>query len=119
MRRNWYVTYQIVTPESAEDGEAAEHGYFLYGGWHHDIDKIMAMSDDEREAEMQALGMDLRTALDCVSCLEDSGRWFSESDPRLNYRDGSDETRSLHPPDNITPASYERVKRLLKSMRLL
>jgi hypothetical protein len=115
----WHVTYEIVTQESAEDGEAESRGYYGWGGWHHDIDKIMAMSEDERKAEMDALALSLRDALECVGSLEDCGRWFSESDGRPDYHDGSEERRSLHPPDNITPASYGRVKRLLKSMRYL
>lgn len=115
----WHVTYEIVTPESAADGEAAEHGYFLYGGWHHPIDQIMAMEPKEREEEMDCLGMDLRTALHCVGSLEDCGRWFAEIDSDIDWRTGEGERRSLHPPKNITPASYERVRRLLKQERLL
>lgn len=29
------VTYEIVTPESAEHGDAAERGFYQPGGWHY------------------------------------------------------------------------------------
>jgi hypothetical protein len=118
---NWHVTYEIITPESAEDGEAEERGYFLYGGWHFNLADMPQHWDDPVKADeaVAACAMDLRTALQCVNGLEDCGRWFAECDGREDYADCGEERRSLHPPRNITPASYERVKRLLKSMRHL
>ena len=92
------VTYEIVTPESAEQGDAAERGYVAPGGWH--------------QTEPEELT--LRQAVDLVSCVEDAGSCFVEADPTRDYRDGSEETRSLHPPRNISAASYERLRKLLK-----
>lgn len=95
----WYVTYDIVTPESAEDGEADERGWINASGWH---------LEDRPEP------MSLREALRrCGPGFENSGRWFTESSSDTDYRTGSEETRSLHPPPQITPSSYARVARLL------
>lgn len=95
------VTYDIVTPESAEHGDAAERGWVHPGGWH-------SMADDPSK-------MSLREAIDLVGCLQDVGGWFVETDGRVDYRTGAEETRSLHPPRNITPASYGRLQRVLKA----
>jgi hypothetical protein len=95
------VTYEIVTPESAEYGEAEESGFVLPGGWHVDA------------TDPSDVTMDLRSAAALVSTLEDSGRWFTETDGHLDYRTGVLERRALHPPRNITPASYKRLSRLL------
>ena len=91
------VTYDIVTPESAEQGDTAEAGFVQPGGWH--------TEDSE--------GMSLRQAISLCGCLEDVGSWFVECDGRMDYRTGAEERRSLHPPRNVTPASYARLKRLL------
>lgn len=91
------VTYEIVTPESAEHGDAAERGFVAPGQWH-----------DTEPAEMS-----LREAIDLADCAYDCGRWFSEHEGRTDYKTGAVETRSIHPPRSITPASYARVRRLL------
>ena len=83
------VTYEIVTPESAEHGEADEIGYL-----------------DE--------GLTLREAMRLASPSENCGRWWAETgEGRQDYRTGAVETRSIHPPRNITPSSYARVSRVL------
>lgn len=87
------VTYEIITPESAEDGVAAERG------WHHD--------------SPEGCDLSLREAIDLMGCCENSGRWFSEIDARHDYKSGAETFYSLHPPRNITPSSYRRVARLL------
>ena len=43
----------------------------------------------------------------------DCGRWFAESDGREDYRTGAVELRAIHPPVNISAASYGRLRRLL------
>lgn len=95
------VTYDVVTPESAEHGDVAERGFVLPGNWH-------ASVDDPGEAAMS-----LREAVRLCYPQEDAGSWFAECDGRVDYRTGAEERRSLHPPRNITPASYARLARLL------
>jgi hypothetical protein len=98
--RRFNVTYEIVTPESAEQGDAEERGFLL---------------EDAR----------LREAVDlCESCgtlvEADSSPLSREQPPRwltfygdLDYRDGSQESRSLHLPEGITPSSALRIARLV------
>jgi len=101
------VTYEIVTPESAEHGEADETGFVTPGGWHTDTETALNYSGED-------YSMTLREALDLASPDYDCGRWFGESsEERCDYATGAVETREIHPPQNITQASYRRIKRLI------
>lgn len=99
----FHVTYDVVTPESAEHADSADAGFVSAQGDH------VAVEDVDEDIELS-----LREALDLCHPSEDSGHWFRESDGRINYRTGEEETRSLHPPSTITGASYNRLRRLLK-----
>ncbi len=101
MRKMFRVTYDIVTPESAEHGDTAENG-FVYAG-------LGAFPLEQCDLPPE---MTLRDALQLASPQEDSGSWFSEADGRDDYVTGANETRSIHPPANITAASYGRLRRL-------
>lgn len=85
------VTYEIFTPDSAEAGDAEERGFV-------------------------AQGVTLREATRLASPSEDCGRWWSGA-WNTDYRTGAEEARSIHPPRNITPASYARVSRVLSCNR--
>lgn len=98
------VTYDIVTPESAEHGDTAESGFVIAGGW-----KVAA----EIGKPTPGVAMGLRAALDLASPDCDCGTWFSESDGRTDYKTGAQETRSIHPPANVSPSSYRRLARLM------
>jgi len=99
------VTYEIVTPESAEHGEAESHGFVNDWGCRIPIDEAMQ--------SQESFEMSLRDAMQFCYPQEDSGSWWSECDGRENYQTGASERRSLHPPRNITASSYRRVSRLL------
>ncbi len=101
MRPQFRVTYEIYTPESSEHGEPEESGFVEPRGWHY------ALGQESPE------GLTLREACELVECLYDAGRWFAESDGRTDYQTAAHETRALHPPCGITPASYARLRRLL------
>ena len=103
------VTYEVVTPESAEHGDFAEIGFMQSGGWQHEISTV------EMARDREALEFDLRSAVNMIGCVEDSGSWFSEADGRVNYQTGAETRYSLHPPKNITASSYGRLARLLKA----
>lgn len=97
------VTYEIITPESAEDGDAAESGYVAEGV-------------SLREA------IDLVTATDSCHCAQESiqcdeypvtsPRWITVNNS-ADYLTVTAENRSLHIPGHITPASRVRIARLL------
>jgi hypothetical protein len=100
----FHVTYDVVTPESAKDGDTAENGYVHANGGRDSLDRVDNVDD---------YAMDLRTALRHCTPHYDSGRWFSQEGAVEDY--ATDETISydLHPPRNITPASYARLRRFL------
>lgn len=108
MRKFFRVTYDIVTPESAENGEADRGGYVTPGNWHFEV-----WPEDTVE-KTEDIELTLKEALSLVSagCMEDSGSWFTEVDSDQDYKTGEYETRSLHVPDNITQSSYDRIKRI-------
>lgn len=87
------VTYETITPESAEEGEVESRGF---------IGENMRLRD-----AFEAMGRYV---------IEDCGDWFRNSEyghgTRDYYENAREESRSLHPPRNITPASYQRLKRL-------
>lgn len=95
------VSFSIVTPESAELGDYAEHGFLLPGEWRESAETSEDVTMSLREA----------TRLAYPQC--DAGRWWQEEDGREDYATGAREYRAIHPPSNITPASYARVTRLL------
>jgi hypothetical protein len=105
MTARFRVTYETVTYESAEAGDAAERGWIQPGGWHY---------QDAPEGSGNDAPMTLREALSCAGPDEDCGRWWTETgSSRADWRTGAVETRAIHPPANITAASYARVSRLL------
>lgn len=100
------VTYDIVTPESACHGDTAENGFIGPSG-----DRIPALIGKPTPG----VEMTLREALALASPDSDCGRWITESDGRLDHATGATETRAIHPPRNITPASYRRLLALLEA----
>jgi hypothetical protein len=99
--KKFRVTYEIVTPASAENGDCAEAGFISPEGWR------------LRPEEGEKAFMTLREAMCLASPQEDCGRYWSEVDGRYCYRTGAVETRAIHPPRTITAASYARVSRIL------
>jgi hypothetical protein len=93
------VTFDVVTPESAEQGDVAAAGFIRCDG----------------HVALLRAPMRLRDALRHVSPQCDSGRWWSEVDPRRDYGTGAEDLRALHPPRGITPSSYARISRLLRA----
>ena len=98
------VTYDITTPESAENGDYKESGYICEG-------------------------VSLREAIDCFyetrasQCAGiidiNANEWpainpsWITVDNGGEYLTGAYESRSLHLPDSVTPSSKRRICRLL------
>ncbi len=99
MSRKFSVTYEIVTYESAEDGEAAEQGYIV-----------------QDVGLREAIG-ELNGAAVQPSCYpfdpSYSYVWFSTVDADIDYRTGESEYRSLHLPATLTSSTRLRIARLL------
>lgn len=91
------VTYEIVTPESAAEGEAEERGFICEG-----------------ETLREALKELFRTRTNRV----DSGQGLDTSIGILTqyngaeFETGAHENRTLHMPRTITGATYRRIARL-------
>ncbi len=98
------VTYEIVTPESAENGDTEENGFIA-----------------ERVPLREAIHLVNETRTEHVSgvkCIETdeypvrSPSWITVVNG-MEFLTGAQESRSLHMPDNLTPASRLRIARLL------
>lgn len=101
------VTYAVVTPESVEYGDYAEHGYASPGGWHDPIETVLGQPDGAYEMSLrEAVGI-------CGGPFIDCGSWFDVADSTENYHTGESTSYALHPPKNVTKASYRRLARLL------
>jgi hypothetical protein len=99
MAITFHVTYDIVTEDSAADGDVAESGFYSRGGWKH---------DDPSEWTLHEVVSQFGR-----NSLEDGGRSFYSVDSDTNYRTGEDTNYAVHPPRTITGASYARIRRIL------
>jgi len=90
------VTFEIVTPESAAEGDAAERGF-------------VAENVSLREA-YKAIGC---YALKADEWPVRSPRWFTNFEYDEDFQTGARESRSLHLPNHLTEASRMRIARLL------
>ena len=97
------VTYEIITEESAEEGDAEERGFIA-----RQVPLMLAIrmaSDTESSS----------CSRECVECDEwpvQAPRWITV----YNGRDcitGSVENRSLHMPGHLTPSTRRRIARLM------
>lgn len=105
MRQMFHVTYDIVTNESAENGDTAENGFVHANDSRDSIDIVENSAD---------YAMDLRTTLRHCSPQWDCGRWFDQEAQIEDYSTDEHISYALHPPHTITASSYARLKRLLK-----
>jgi hypothetical protein len=104
-RNRWSVTYEIVTPESAEQGDAEERGYISQG-----VTLREAITDLFSTRTSQCEGV---TAIEANDSDAARARWITVYNGD-EYLTGARENRSLHMPDNLTSASRARLVRLLE-----
>jgi hypothetical protein len=99
------VTYDIVTPESAEHGDAAERGF---------VSKNVTLSeaiDDVRSTRTCAVG-----GIECIepNASGDDFDWITVING-MEFETGAVESRSIHLPNSITPSSRKRILRLIQT----
>lgn len=98
------VTAEIVTPESAADGDAADRYYVTKGATLRDaVAFVRATRTNAVEAAEVA---------ECNEWPMVAPRWITIHNG-LEYLTGATESRSLHLPDSLTPSTRRRIARLL------
>lgn len=107
-----FITYDLVTEESAADGEAAERGYAAPGGWHFPI-PLDGIGGAERDEMALEIGEALRWAAGrSWECGHGPFRSFYCIDNDEDFERGGRIYYALHL-EGVTDASAERVARLL------
>lgn len=108
MQAKFSVTFERYTSESVENGDAEERRYLIESGTLREcVDEFL---------ELPAL--DTIEADCCPVTMEHPPRWFQAtqgSDHYLYAESDNDEgeSRALHIPDSVTPASRIRLARVL------
>lgn len=92
----WRVTYEIVTPESSEYGDAEDRGFIDEGCSFRDA--VMLISGHATEPS----DSHVRYA-----------RWFTHHNYSNDFITGAEESRSIHIPDSVSAASRKRIAKLL------
>ena len=112
-------TYQIVTEESAENGDFAEHGWILPGRW-----EFPLQDDDGHHEDILAQArsgeFDLTGLSEVVSFAKSLGiytgkgaDWFYSVDDDLDCSTGERRSYCLHL-EGVTPASKARILKLIQ-----
>ena len=120
------ITYDIVTGESAEHGDAAERGYWMPGGWTYptpdDPTEYAAWLADEYDIQND----DIRDVAECAIydgfTVEEGTRWlvWRGGDWMAETADGvaGCETRNMHKGDDITDEDWATIRSWVKAGRV-
>lgn len=101
--KGFTVTYEIVTEESAREGDAAERGYL---GQDMTFREALKLFNDERDwtyVESDILPMSA----------QQPPSWFTDYGETA-FASGEQRSVSLHLPDGITGSSAMRIARLVR-----
>jgi len=102
---NFNVTYEIVTPESAEQGDAEERGFIAENV---SLREAIQLINETRTCHVGG-----QTAVEASATGDPaSADWFTIYNG-MEYMTGASENRSLHFPNYITGASRGRLFKLL------
>lgn len=111
------VTYETVTPESAEQGDYADIGYLDAHGFRNSVQDL---SGPPAAVLGRDCAMTLREALALfgydygrlgVECGDSA---FRQADGAIDYQTGEECRLTLHVPFDVTPASLARVRRIVE-----
>lgn len=99
--KGFSVSFETYTRESVENGDAEERGMLVEN-----------VTLREAVAELRDL--------DALDVIEGDGEWFraTQGSDRYLYLEGDEdegESRTLHVPRNVTPASRKRIGRALRA----
>lgn len=84
------ITYDVVTPESAEHGDFAESGWIDEDGY------VMEPDDDETLVDCAVRFLKRECIGHASSSHFHPGIWYTTDDGCIDYRTGADRQRSFH-----------------------
>ena len=107
--------YQTVTPESAEHGDFADHGFYLPGGWKFSLNELGDKASEGVDL-VQDNGYSLRDVIQAAKDLgiqsQPDADWFYSHPSIEDYSTGEEVSYSLHI-EGVTDSTYGRIARLL------
>ncbi len=98
------VTYEIVTQESAADGDFEESGFICEG---FSLRDAIVLVNGTRTSRVDGV-----ECVECDSLPCTAPRWITVLNG-MEYETGAQESRSFHIPDNVTPSTARRIARLM------
>lgn len=93
------ITYEITTPESAENGDFEETGFII--------------QDASFKEAMEELRWHRGCYVEANEYPVRDPRWFTFYETGVDYQTGATTNLSLHLPANITASSARRIARLI------
>lgn len=120
-------TYDVVTPESASDGDTDEAGFYEPGGWKYPMKKDGEYLGESSPGNTYQKPVwkpgDLKAALESCDSLGISepsstgepheGMWFCSVDSDTDYRTGAETSYAFHV-EGCTLATLRRIARVLQ-----
>lgn len=104
MLNQFAVTYEIVTEESASEGEADESGWIC--------ERVSLRVALRNVADTRTNEVDGVESIECDESPVVAPRWVTVTNG-MEFRTGAHESRSLHIPHGVTAASRRRIARLV------
>lgn len=119
MQLSWWITYEIVTYESAEYGDAEERGFIdkQYTQWPLEVcgDEAATLKD---ECIHTGTLRDIVDAARRYGCrFHPDADWAYSIDPKQDYRTGEFTTYALHLPRNLSARNVDRIFRAVNHAR--
>jgi hypothetical protein len=122
------MTFETVTPESAEDGDVADHGFAEPGGWEYSIydDAFQArVAKDGRDQALKDMTPeplefeDVEEAVDflqgygsfetsCSPVCDNGHCWLTQADTDKDFSTGAETRLSFHL-EGVTPAVHREI----------
>ena len=120
MSVTYTMTYDKVTPESAEEGCFSESGFYMPGGWEYPTDDAPTgpafLEWCQRMGPFEIEGT-VREVLDTIRGWEDNGGGsFYEVDADIDYTTGEETRRALHL--HASARNIERIRKLHRAIEL-
>lgn len=111
----WRVTYDIVTHESAEHGDAAERGFVSpVFNTHFPVEECENVENLNRNGDLNRL---VRDCHEFGVTLNEDADWLYNVDGRTDYRTGAVTTYAVHLECETARRNVERIGRLIEHKR--